>query len=148
MSLKGGTLFIPSHDLHFRLKLLYLQCLTNWASHQGLELHMTTDRFACCLCQQGYMTGSVCLFVMITEGYKETGVKILPEMVPWPNKWFTFRVDLDVDVDSGIFEDDFYNPKLSIIQKLQDKNLTMKVVCCLSIKVVKRLQSSAKAEQS
>lgn len=141
MSLKGGTLFIPSHDLHFRLKLLYLQCLTNWASHQGLELHMTTDRFACCLCQQGYMTGSVCLFVrMITEGYKETGVKILPEMVP-------FRVDLDVDVDSGIFEDDFYNPKLSIIQKLQENNLT-KVVCCLSMKVVKRLQSSAKAEQS
>lgn len=86
MSLKGGTLFIPSHDLHFRLKLLYLQCLTNWASHQGLD-NMTTDRFACCLCQQGYMTGSVCLFVrMITEGYKETGVKILPEIVPLPNK--------------------------------------------------------------
>lgn len=32
--------------------------------------------------QQGYMTGSVCLFVrMITQGYKETGVKILPEVV-------------------------------------------------------------------
>lgn len=45
-----------------------------------------------------------------------------------------FRVDLDVDVDSGI-------------QKLQENNLTM-VVCCLSMKVVKRLQSSAKAEQS
>lgn len=59
-----------------------------------------------------------------------------------------FRVDLDVDVDSGIFEDDVYNPKLSIIQKLQDNNLTMKVVCCLSMKVVKRLQSSVKAEQS
>lgn len=62
-------------------------------------------------------------------------------------KQVIFRVDLDVDVDSGIFEDDFYNPKLSIIQKLQDNNLT-KVVCCLSMKVVKRLQSSAKAEQS